>query len=184
LQRLSRFGFTLKGLKGSHTFFCKTKEQRKNWFQQLKKVCILSHLKAKYNRRELLGKGTFAKVYYATRKKDKTKFAIKNVKKKFLYQTMNNMKCLIKGIRALRCLDHPNIIKLHEIYESANYIHIVLEYINGEDLFSHLKHKGVYSEKDSSLVIMQVLEALKYCHSLNVIHRDLKPENLMIVYYL
>jgi len=176
-----RFGFSLKGYKGVHTFYCATKEERERWYKSLKKVCVLCHLKRKYNLGELLGKGTFAKVYLATKIKNKTQFAVKSIKKKLLFKTANNMDCLIKGIRVLRYLNHPNIIKLYEIYESANHVHLVMEYIKGEDLFSHLKLKGVYSEKDSSLLIMQVLEVLNYCHSLNVIHRDLKPENLMIV---
>lgn len=164
-----------------HTFYCRTKGERKEWYRELRKVCVLYHLKAKYECAELLGKGTFAKVYLATRKKDKAKFAVKSIKKKLLFRTANNMECLIKGIRVLRSLDHPGIIKLHEIYENGNYVHVVVEYIKGEDLFNHLKRKGLYSEKDASLIIMQVLQALDYCHSLNVVHRDLKPENLMIV---
>lgn len=176
-----RFGFILKGFKGIHTFYCRTKEARKKWLQQLKKVCILNGLKAKYNRTELLGKGTFARVHLGICKKSKAKFAIKSIKKKLLFKTASNMECLVKGIGVLRRLEHPNIVKLHEIYESANHVHVVLEYIRGEDLFSHIRRKGVYSEKDASLFVMQVLQALSYCHSLNVLHRDLKPENLMIV---
>jgi calcium-dependent protein kinase len=144
-------------------------------------MCVLNNLKEKYKIEKLLGKGTFAKVYLATRIKDKAQFAIKSIKKKLLFKALNNMTCLVKGIKVLRYLDHPNIVKLYEIYESSNYVHLVMEYIKGEDLFNHLKRKGVYSERESSLLIMQVLEVLNYCHSLDVIHRDLKTENLMIV---
>eukprot|EP00826_Nyctotherus_ovalis_P042322 TRINITY_DN4335_c0_g1_i1.p3 TRINITY_DN4335_c0_g1~~TRINITY_DN4335_c0_g1_i1.p3 ORF type:complete len:157 (-),score=40.06 TRINITY_DN4335_c0_g1_i1:1230-1700(-) len=90
------------------------------------------------------------------------------------------MRCFIEEIKVLRLLNHPNIVKLYEIYETSSYVHLVMEYIEGEDLFTHLEKKERYSEKDASVIVKQLLNVLKYCHALDIIHRDVKPENIMI----
>ena len=91
------------------------------------------------------------------------------------------MSSIIKEIHLLRKINNPNIIKLYEVYENELYIHLVLEWLKGGDLLNHLMEKGAYTEKDASMLIKLVLEALEYCHSRNIIHRDLKPENLIIM---
>ena len=149
-----------------------------NW----KLLCVSKNIMGKYDFHALLGRGSFAKVHLTTRKKTKEKFAVKTVEKAKLMEKDRNMQLFTNEIHILRRLNHPNIIKIYEVYDSELYVHLVLEYIKGGDLLSHLQNKGVYSEKDASMVIQRVLEALDYCHSRNIIHRDLKPENLIVMY--
>jgi serine/threonine protein kinase len=82
----------------------------------------------------------------------------------------------------LRKLDHENIIHLHEVFESENNIHLILEYLNGGELFERIKKNGSYNEKDASVIMRCILEALVAMHRKNVVHRDLKPENLLFKY--
>lgn len=96
-------------------------------------------------------------------------------------ENWRNMISMEKEIGILRKLKHSYIISLYEVYENELYIHLVLEYLQGGELMTQLINKGAYSEKDASLVIKCVLEALDCCHSQNIIHRDLKPENLIIM---
>lgn len=95
-------------------------------------------------------------------------------------QGKRNIISLEREISILRKLNHQNIIKLHEVYENELYIHLVLEYLEGGELLTHIKKIGLYSEKDACCAIKCVLEALDYCHTRNIMHRDLKPENLII----
>ncbi len=183
----NRYGFWLDGYQGSAAFYCETRAERKNWIHYLRKVCTLKAIMSKYDlnpHSKLLGKGSFAQVHQTARKKDGKQFAVKTVKKERLLENDRNMRCFFKEIDILRRLNHPNIIKFYELYESELYIHVVLEYLPGGDVLLHLQNKGVYSEKDASLVTRRILEALDYCHSRGIIHRDLKPENLIIVYSL
>ena len=135
----------------------------------------------KFSFDSLLGRGSFARVHLATKRKSKKRFAIKTMKKDMLFQKGRNLDCVIKEIEVQRMLDHPNVIKLYEVYESDLYLHLVLEYIKGGDLLGYINNKGTYNEKDASLLAFKILTVLEYCHELNIIHRDLKLENLMIM---
>lgn len=72
------------------------------------------------------------------------------------------------------------MIRLHEVYESNKYIHLVLCHLEGGELFDRIKSKQAYQEKTAIQVMRNLLEALKYLHDHNVVHRDLKPENLIL----
>jgi calcium-dependent protein kinase len=82
----------------------------------------------------------------------------------------------------MRELDHPYLIKLFEVYESTKYIHLVLSYLDGGELFERIKSKQVYQESTAIQVMKNLLSALNYVHQNNVVHRDLKPENLILAF--
>jgi serine/threonine protein kinase len=86
----------------------------------------------------------------------------------------------LSEIDILRAVDHDHVIKMAEVYESEKYIHLVLEYLEGGELFERIKSKGLYSEKDASAVMKNLLLALDYLHQKGIVHRDLKPENLIL----
>ncbi len=153
------------------------------WVEKLRKTCISFNLSYRYSFDKLLGKGSFAKVHKAIKKRDGKEYAIKTIEKAKIFEHTRNLQSMEREIEILRMLNHPSIIKLHEVYENDLYIHIVLEYLRGGELFQQLQSKGIYSEKDAALVFKCVLEALAYCHERNVIHRDLKPENLILTYH-
>ncbi len=83
-------------------------------------------------------------------------------------------------IDVLRNMKHPNVIELYEVYESSKYIHLLLPYLEGGELFERIKAKGLYKESDAVKVMRSFLSALKYLCEKNVVHRDLKPENLIL----
>jgi len=177
-----RCGFRLIGYKGAHDFYCKDEATLNDWMLKLHKVCILFNFSSRYSFGKLLGKGSFARVHFAERKKDGAKFAVKSIEKTKVLTDSRSMDSMLAELAVLRRVNHPNIIKLFEIYENDVYVHMVIEYLEGGELFQCLKTKGLYSEKDAALAIKRVLEALKYCHALNIVHRDLKPENLILSY--
>ena len=84
----------------------------------------------------------------------------------------------------MRELSHPHVIKLHYIYESANYVHMILEYLRGGELFEQIKKKKKFKEKECREIAKLFLETIDYVHSLNIIHRDLKPENIFFSNHL
>ena len=86
-------------------------------------------------------------------------------------------------INLLRATDHPNIIKLYDIYEDTDYIYLIMEECNGGEFFDRLakraKEKKMYTEKECAKIFKQILEAVNYLHAHGVCHRDLKPENIL-----
>ena len=175
-------GFKLVGYKGSYEFFCKNIASQDEWVEKLRKVCVSLNISYRYSFGKMLGKGNFAKVHLAQRKKDSLSFAIKTIEKSKILENPRNMQSMQREIVILRKIDHSNVIKLFEVYENDLYVHLVLEYLKGGELFQKLQSKGIYSEKDASLAIRYVLNALEYCHARNIVHRDLKPENLILAY--
>ena len=80
----------------------------------------------------------------------------------------------------LLTLDHPNILKLHEIYLDHIYIHLVTELLPGGSIYQCKNKKGKFSEAEAANIIRQSLYALNYLHGNKVVHRDLKTENILL----
>jgi calcium-dependent protein kinase len=82
-------------------------------------------------------------------------------------------------------MDHPNIIKLYEVFEDNRYIYLIMEECTGGELFdkiiSRIQNKNLFSEKEAANIFSQMMSAVCYCHSQGICHRDLKPENLLLL---
>jgi len=131
----------------------------------------------KYTLKDLLGTGAFSQVRLAESKEHPGElYAIKVIDKKALKGKEDSLE---NEIRVLRRLDHPNVVKLLEAYESKSYVYLVMELVTGGELFDRIVEKGSYTEKDAADLIKQVLSAVAYMHDSGVVHRDLKPENLL-----
>ena len=83
----------------------------------------------------------------------------------------------------MKKMDHPNIIKIYEVFESERSLYIIMEECKGGEIFDriieHIQNKQMYSEKDAAIIFQQVMSCIQYCHNKNICHRDLKPENLL-----
>lgn len=128
-----------------------------------------------------IGKGNYAQVYLVQESNSYREFALKSISKHIISQSSRGISSVINEITIMKRLNHPNIIKLHKIYESEKHIHLILDYVSGGDLFQRLIAKQSFSELKSSKFIKNVLEALNYMHNENIVHRDLKPENIIMV---
>lgn len=85
-------------------------------------------------------------------------------------------------IKTLKSLQHPNIIKLYDVFITEDKIYIVMELMSGGELFDYVVQKGTLTEEEASRIVRKVTSALVYMHSKNVIHRDMKPENLLLAH--
>lgn len=80
-------------------------------------------------------------------------------------------------IEALRELQHPSIIGLYDVYLTEDKIYIVMELMEGGELFDYVVQKGTLNEEEASKIVRRVTSALVYMHSKNIVHRDLKVRN-------
>jgi calcium-dependent protein kinase len=126
-----------------------------------------------------LGKGGYGKVYEVKNKKSGDIRACKHLSK----ATIKNLEKFEREIEILIRSDHPNIIKLYEVFESQRSLYLVMEECKGGEIFDriiqHIQKKEMYSEKDAATIFQQVMSAIEYCHNNGICHRDLKPENIL-----
>ncbi|KAL6410407.1 CAMK/CAMKL/GIN4 protein kinase [Ilyonectria robusta] len=85
-----------------------------------------------------------------------------------------------REVAILKLIEHPNIMKLYDIWENRSEVYLILEYIDQGDLFTFINMRGRLSEEVSIYFFRQIISAIAYCHSFNICHRDLKPENILI----
>lgn len=85
------------------------------------------------------------------------------------------------GILVLQGLDHPNVTRLYEAYEDANYFYMVYERVEGGTVLDNLSFSSNYTEHSICLIISQVLAGLSYCHSRGVVHKNLHVQNLLLL---
>jgi len=144
------------------------------------KVVPGGNIKDDYKLLELLGEGAFSKVYLAESIQDKGGLAaVKVINKAELCRDEDKMFLVEKEIEIMSQLDHPNIVKLYEVYVNSEEVCLVMELAKGGEVFDKLIEFGSLSEPVSAKLVLQVLEAVSYLHSLGIVHRDLKPENLL-----
>jgi calcium-dependent protein kinase len=123
-----------------------------------------------------LGEGSFGTVQLATSMATQDDRAIKNI----LKRKLPDVKRFAAEIEIHRSLDHPNVVKLYEIYEDARCMYLVMEYCTGGELFDRIVEVGSFSEAQTALILKQMLRAVAYLHNEHICHRDLKPENFLL----
>lgn len=90
---------------------------------------------------------------------------------------------LMKEVEILKSISHPNIIKLYDVIEDDRSIHLVMEYANGGSLQQNLRIKSKKLDpKETKRIFKQIVDAVKYLHSINIYHRDIKLENILLDY--
>ena len=83
-------------------------------------------------------------------------------------------------IAIMRLIDHPNIIKLKEVFDTKKHLLIIMEIIEGGELFEQIVKRKIFSEYTASQIIKELLEVVGYLHDVGIIHRDIKPENILL----
>jgi calcium/calmodulin-dependent protein kinase I len=126
-----------------------------------------------------LGSGAFSVVKEVSHKETGKSYAIKVVTKAKL--TPEDEQALKDEIDVLHELEHPNIIRLFDVFDEKQYYYLVTEKMMGGELFDRIVQKSYYNEKEARDVCRILFKALGYCHQHKIAHRDLKPENLLLL---
>lgn len=136
----------------------------------------------KYELGKTLGEGNFAKVKLAKNVDTGEFVAVKIFNRDNVLQH-KMVEQIKREIATMKVIKHPNVVKLHEVMASKTKIYIVLELVDGGELFDIIAKQGRLKENEARKYFQQLINAVDYCHSRGVYHRDLKPENLLLDSY-
>ena len=165
--------------KEEKSYYFDNEEDFKVWFEKLNLAVQNKSLFDKYEVKQKIGKGKFGLVKAGINKETKKPVAIKIKAKKNMDKS--DMELTKVEIDILKISQHPNIIKLYDVFENENYIYIIMEYCSGGDLLSYFEHyEYELPETKVCEIIHKLSMAVYYLHSYGIVHRDLKPENILM----
>lgn len=128
-----------------------------------------------------IGSGSYGTVYRVQHLNTQAIYACKQMKK----LSISDMDKFTLETSIMKKMDHPNIIKLFEIYEEEQYIYLIMEECTGGELFeriiSRIEDNKLFTEKEAAIMFKQLVSAVCYCHKQGICHRDLKPENMLFL---
>ncbi|KAF2068108.1 hypothetical protein CYY_010566 [Polysphondylium violaceum] len=127
----------------------------------------------------VIGKGSFGKVMQVKKKDDQKIYAMKVLRKDAIIarKQVNHTK---SEKTILQCVSHPFIVNLHFAFQTRDKLYMILDFVNGGELFFHLKREGRFSEPRVKLYAAEIVSALDHLHKQDIVYRDLKPENILL----
>jgi serine/threonine protein kinase len=128
---------------------------------------------------KVLGKGSFGKVFLVTKKDTDQVYAMKSLRKDMIERRNQRMHTTTERA-VLGEVQNPFIVQLRFAFQTPEKLYMVMDFINGGELFFHLRRSGQFTEERSRFYSAEILLALEYLHSIGVIYRDLKPENVLL----
>ena len=127
----------------------------------------------------IIGKGGFGKVWKIKHKKTNKYYALKEMSKLKIIERKSEYSINFER-EILSKLHNPFIVNMYYAFQDSNNLYLVMDYLKGGDLRFHLTRHIHFSEEQSRFFICNLLVALEYIHSQDIIHRDIKPENLVL----
>lgn len=135
---------------------------------------------ASYEVFEEIGKGHFAIVKRCLNKQTGISYAGKFIRKKRVCRGVP-LEDIEREVETLSRMEHPGIIKFHDVYDTGQNVVLLLELVTGGELYEYVSQQKCLSEAHCIHIIRQILEAVSHMHSQNIAHLDLKPENVLLV---
>ena len=162
----------------SYFFYSNSERDIDDWVVSINSSREFGQIDDKYIVLEPIGKGKFSTVYKCIDKVTRVECAVKEIEKAKL--TMKEKELLQNEITIIRDLNNKCIAKCIEVIENRTHVYIVMEKINGGELYELLRKRLYFEESEVVYIIYFMLSAIQYLHGLGVMHRDLKPENVLV----
>ena len=128
---------------------------------------------------KVIGRGSFGKVFLVQKKDSLEYFAMKTLKKDVILRRNQKINTQAERI-ILEKIRHPFIVRLHYAFQTPEKLYFVIDFLNGGELFYHLRREQRFSEDRTRFYAAEILLALECLHKNGVIYRDLKPENVLL----
>jgi len=128
---------------------------------------------------KVLGKGSFGKVMLVRHKQSAQIYALKVLSKE-LIAARKQVEHTKSERNVLQSIQHPYMVRLRFAFQTPQKLYMVMDYLNGGELFFHLKNEGRFDEDRTRVYVAEIAAALGHLHANNIIYRDLKPENILL----
>ena len=151
----------------------RTEEECQIWVRTLRDATN-RRLENYYVTGTVIGEGGFARVHIGKSRRTGELCAIKTMKKLDEYSTLFG-----REIAILKRVDHPNIVKTYDVFETKDEIHIVMEYMKGGMLYNAIEEGKHFVEADTVQLMRELIDGILYLHRMGIVHRDVKPENVL-----
>ena len=126
-----------------------------------------------------IGMGTFSKVTRAVHILTEQVVAVKILEKEKIEDDID-VERIIREIEILKNINHPNIAQMYETYSTVHNIYLMMEYVEGGDLFDYINVKSFLSEQKACYYFRQLIGVIEYLNTMGISHRDIKPENILL----
>lgn len=166
----------------THTLGCKQEQKLSQEGVQLE---ILSEddVQEQWEVQDVLGKTSLSEVWLCARRECGTRQALKRIDKGAFLRMRRRRAShldLRSEVEVLASLHHPGVVQLYKSFETPLHIYLVMEFMEGGDLFHCICRDGRFEELEARPVFQGVCSALRYLHELGIVHRDLKAENVLL----
>ncbi|CAH9108161.1 unnamed protein product [Cuscuta europaea] len=129
---------------------------------------------------EEIGRGRFGTVFRCFSPESGESFAVKSIDKRLIADDSVDRQCLVHEAKVMLLLSpNPYVLRIFDVFEDDDHLHLVLELCSSSDLFDRLSGRPVFSEAEALTVMVPLMEAIVHCHRLGVAHRDIKPDNVL-----
>lgn len=172
-----RLEIEIRGWDRTEEFAADSREQFEDWYMALR-YASERIIKDYYAFVKTIGEGHFGKVLLAKDRRTREKFAVKVIKKDST--ELRSQTLIQRELDILRLVNHPNIVRLYDLFDTQDKLYFVLEYMPGGALYEVIASKDIhFSEERASAIIKDILHGLVYLHEKGIVHRDVKPENIL-----
>eukprot|EP00177_Eucheuma_denticulatum_P005989 GFKZ01010926.1.p1 GENE.GFKZ01010926.1~~GFKZ01010926.1.p1 ORF type:complete len:424 (+),score=52.24 GFKZ01010926.1:560-1831(+) len=168
--------FTIKLKKRLLSYFARSEEDFVSWQDAFRRALEMT-IDRFYRMGHMLGEGAFAQVVIGEDAERNDKVAIKIINKDSY--DVREMQFIMREVKIMMAIAHNNIVNTYDIFDSRKKLYLVIEYMEGGELFDIIADQGHLSEQRASQVVREIIKGVDYLHEVGVVHCDIKPENIL-----
>lgn len=158
------------------SYFARSENDFRSWKDAFQRA-LEKRIDCFYSIGPLLGEGAFAQVHLGHDVETNERFAIKIINRQ-AYEA-REIQFILREVKIMMNIRHENIVDTFDVFDSLHHLYLVIEFMEGGELFDIVADQGHLSEQRASQVMRDIIKGVDYLHSMGIVHCDIKPENIL-----